>query len=144
MSSDTPSRQRGFSLIEVTLALGIVSFAMVSLLAMIPVGLNSFKQAMDLTVEAQIVQSVVNDIGLRQYSTLATDQYYFDVQGTPTTSATDKAYTAAISFQDGLSNVKSGTTLNSDAGTLAQIAITSASNPSQVRHYTIIIANNGQ
>lgn len=141
--SSTASKQ-GFSLIEVVLALGVVSFAMVSLLALIPVGLASFKKAMSLTVEAQIVQRMSSEIGLRQYSQLASSTNFFDVQGTPTTSATDRVYTAALSFTNGLSNVKSADSLGVTTASVASIDIRSTVNPNQVRHYTIIVANNGQ
>ena len=144
MPKGPSSPARGFSLIEVALALGIVSFAMVSLMALIPVGLGSFQKAMNLTVEAQIVQSITSDVGLRKFSTLASAQYFFDAQGTPVTSGTGRVYTAALSFRDGLSNVKSGETLDSGSGGLASIDITSTVNPGQVRHYTILVANNGQ
>ena len=143
MSNGSSSSARGFSLIEVTLALGIVSFAMVTLLALIPVGLNSFKKAMNLTVEAQIVQSIVTDVGLQKYSALAPTQYFFDVQGTPTTSASDRVYTASLSFQNGLASVKSGTVLADGTGSVADIDITSTVTPQQSRHYSVIIANNG-
>lgn len=43
------------------LALGIVAFAFVGLLGMLPVGLSTFRQAIDTTVSAQIVQRIVSD-----------------------------------------------------------------------------------
>ena len=144
MPKGPSSPARGFSLIEVALALGIVSFAMVSLMALIPVGLGSFQKAMNLTVEAQIVQGITTDVGLRKFSTLAPAQYFYDAQGTPVTSSRGRVYTAALSFRDGLSNVKSGETLDAASGSLASIDITSTVNPGQVRHYTILVANNGQ
>ncbi|SDT95107.1 Verru_Chthon cassette protein B [Verrucomicrobium sp. GAS474] len=136
--------ERGFSLIEVALSLGIVSFAMVSLLALIPVGLGSFQKAMKLTVEAQIVQGITADLGLKKYSDLAPVDYFYDVQGLPVTSASGRVYTASLSFRNGLSNVKGAETLDTAAGTLATIDITSTASPGQVRHYTVLVANNGQ
>jgi uncharacterized protein (TIGR02598 family) len=47
--------------VEVTLAIGIVAFAFVALFALIPVGLTTFRQAMDTSVGAQIAQRIVSD-----------------------------------------------------------------------------------
>jgi uncharacterized protein (TIGR02598 family) len=60
--SHRPSRHRkGFSLVEVVLSIGIVAFAFVSVLGMIPTGLSTFRQAMDTSVGSQIAQRVIND-----------------------------------------------------------------------------------
>ena len=59
MLSASPSRSRaGFSLVEVALAIGIVAFAFVALLGLIPTGLNTFRQAIDKTNETAIVQDL--------------------------------------------------------------------------------------
>jgi type II secretory pathway pseudopilin PulG len=39
----------GFSLVEVTLAIGVIAFAFVALLGMLPVGLNTHRQSVDLS-----------------------------------------------------------------------------------------------
>ena len=53
--------QTAFSLIEVTLAIGIVGFAFTTILGLLPAGLSNFRKAMDTEVEAQIVQQVTNE-----------------------------------------------------------------------------------
>lgn len=50
---------RAFSLVEVTLSIGVVAFAFVSLFALIPVGLDTFREGMGTTVGAQIAQRVI-------------------------------------------------------------------------------------
>ena len=82
-----------FSLIETALALGIVAFAFVGLMGMLPAGLSTFRKAVDTTVSAQIVQHIVSDAEQSDFDTLAaqaastsTDFYvlktrYFDDQG---------------------------------------------------------------
>lgn len=45
----TPMRRAGFSLVEVTLAIGIIAFALVAILALIPVGMKSGGEAIDAT-----------------------------------------------------------------------------------------------
>src|SRR4051812_25122874 len=59
MLTAIPSRSRaGFSLVEVALAIGIVAFAFVALLGLIPTGLNTFRQAIDKKNETAIVQDL--------------------------------------------------------------------------------------
>lgn len=50
-----------FSLVETALAIGVIAFAFVGLLALLPAGLNNFRGAVDTSVSAQIFQRVVTD-----------------------------------------------------------------------------------
>ncbi len=54
--------RRAFSLVEVTIAIGIVAFAFVALVGVLPVGLQTFRRAVDASVSAQITQRIINDI----------------------------------------------------------------------------------
>lgn len=92
------NRSRGFSLVEITLAIGVVAFAFVGLFALLPAGLATFRQAMDTSVGSQIVQRIVSDAQETDFEVLlesaveknkgASSQYYrlpiryFDDQGT--------------------------------------------------------------
>ncbi len=75
----------GFSLVEVTLAIGIISFAFLSLLALLPVGLKSIDGAINMTVGSQIIQRIVDDAGQKDFDILKNDTTpmwrYFDDQG---------------------------------------------------------------
>lgn len=130
------------------MALGIVSFAMVTLLGLIPVGLKSFQSAMRVTVESQIVQAIVTDISLQDYSSLDGTQYFFDVDGMPLSSTNSArplagarpVYTASLSFQNGLEGVD----LNENSARVATIDISSTVNPKRVSHYSVLVANNGR
>jgi len=80
------SRLGGFTLVEVTLAIGIISFAFVAMFGMLPVGLNVSRQAMDTTIEAQIVQQMKTQALQTDFSQLSElgkpgDELYFDDQG---------------------------------------------------------------
>jgi uncharacterized protein (TIGR02598 family) len=85
---------KAFSLIEVTLALGIVSFAFVALLGILPAGLNHFTHSVDASTESQIAQTILTQARQAKFSELQTfasaDQFNFDEQGNLLTSA-DKA-----------------------------------------------------
>ena len=80
---------RGFTLIEVTLAVGISAIALVGLLAMIPQGVMTMKQATDTAIEARIHQQLVAEIaqtdwqhrGKYDYRAPGSDVRFFDDQG---------------------------------------------------------------
>lgn len=52
------SRARGFSLVEVTMALGITAFSVTAMLGLLPVGLGSLRQSANDMVQAQILRSI--------------------------------------------------------------------------------------
>ena len=54
-------RSAGFTLVEVALAIGIVAFAFVALLALLPAGQTAFRRAIDLSTCGQIAQRVINE-----------------------------------------------------------------------------------
>lgn len=58
---DRPAQRSGFTLVEVTLAIGIVAFAFLALLALLPAGSTAFRRAIDLAICGQIAQRVISD-----------------------------------------------------------------------------------
>ena len=87
-----PASAKGFSLVEVALAIAVVAFAFLAIFSLLPVGLGVFREAMDTSVSAQIVQRVVGDATETEFEQLianpASGNYYalpvryFDAQGT--------------------------------------------------------------
>lgn len=76
--------QAGFSLVEVTMAIGIVAFAFTSILGLVPIALNTFHNSVDMAVGSQIVQRVTNDSQQTDYDQLIATPAsvrYFDDQG---------------------------------------------------------------
>lgn len=74
----------GFSLVEVTLAIGLVAFAFVALLGLLPIGWTVFKNGMETSVRSQIFQRVVTDAQQTDFSVLASQPEqlrYFDNEG---------------------------------------------------------------
>lgn len=65
-----PVRLRGFSLVEVTLALGIVSFALIAIFGLVPSGLSTFRTSIDRTVASQIAQNIVNQARQTDFNNL--------------------------------------------------------------------------
>ena len=60
-----PARKRrtqaGFSLVEVTMALGLMSFCLVAMLGMLPVGLQQARQSTDQAAAMQVLAAVRSD-----------------------------------------------------------------------------------
>ncbi len=91
--------KRGFSLVEVVLALSVVSFSCVTLIGLLATGLITIHQATTATIQAQITQAVINDSQVHPYATGYTTTLYFDDEGT-TLSVTDPwLYSAKITSQ---------------------------------------------
>lgn len=75
-----------FSLVEVILALGVVSFAVMAILGLLPTGLSTLRASMNQTVEAQIVRSIGAQAVITPFNDL-TSQSYFTDEGLPTNAA---------------------------------------------------------
>jgi uncharacterized protein (TIGR02598 family) len=83
-----PSGKSGFSLIETVIALGIVAFALVPMIGLMPFGLSAYRNAVDQTTGARIAQQIAGEYAVSSASLpQATTQKwrYFDVMGEETT-----------------------------------------------------------
>ncbi len=58
---------QGFSLVEVTIAMAIASVALVSLMGLIPQGMDTMREAGDTAIEARIHQQVLNELQLTPF-----------------------------------------------------------------------------
>lgn len=77
-----PQFAPAFSLVETAMAIGLMAFAFVSIFGLIPMGLSTFRKAMDQSVNSMIVQQVAAD--LQQNNSIQTGPQpfrYFDEQG---------------------------------------------------------------
>ncbi len=81
-------KNAAFSLVEVTLALGIMAFSFTSIIGLLPLGLTVFRQAIDVSVSSQIVQRVANDAQQTDFSLLIGDVSGTPLVGTDGTKAT--------------------------------------------------------
>lgn len=139
-------QRQGFSLVEVVLAMGILVFCLVALLGLIPMGLQSFRSAMTMTVEAQIAQSVSSDIQLTDFSNLQTmlnpaAKYYFDDQGMAVdASSSNLIYTATVTLE----NLDSPANLPDDVIRNVRIEITNKTAPNKKNDYSVIVVNNNR
>ena len=83
-------RAGAFTLVEVALALGIIAFALLPIVGLVPIGMQVSNSATDQTMTAQIGQRL---IGLMRqsdpsnYAALEASCYYFDNEGQLLSSA---------------------------------------------------------
>jgi len=131
---------RAFSLVEAVISIGIVSFAMLGIFGMIPVGLNNFQSALQLTVESSIVQGVTGELQRTDFSTLsampATNRYY-DEQGKPVTDPAAAVYTVNISSPTALD---ADNLISKDAAKSVVITVSTRSRVSATNSYAVILA----
>lgn len=141
-------RRRAFSLVEVTLALGISSFALLTILGLMPTGLQTMRQAMDSTVESQIVREIRAKVQQTSFASLSSSftdrEFFFSEAGTPTEkNATDKRYTVKTSVEE---PVYPGSQ-EARAGSMSSIAIeitTGLGEVKAVRRQHLLVANHGR
>jgi uncharacterized protein (TIGR02598 family) len=100
--NQSPTSHSGFSLVEVAMALGIFSFAIVGLVGLIPVSVATHKEAKVSTVLSQIQQRLTAELILTdgaKLSNLDGVQRNFDVEGREITSG-PIAYSAKVVLTD--------------------------------------------
>lgn len=89
-----------FSLVEVTIALGIAAFAVLSIIALLPTGLNVLRSSMDTTLQVQIfslLSAEIEQVPFERLPTYASSgPYGFDSDGQRTTTTNETFYSAEI------------------------------------------------
>jgi uncharacterized protein (TIGR02598 family) len=143
-----------FTLVEVTLAIGIISFAFVAMFGMLPVGLNVSRQAMDTTIEAQIVQQMKTQALQTDFSMLGTlsdaADVYFDDQGKQVEQSAG-LYRAGFSSVSEDTLLPDGTPNGTVTRQLKNVTIfientkgaAQSANSKEPKKFTILIPNNG-
>ncbi|MEZ0297399.1 MAG: Verru_Chthon cassette protein B [Candidatus Methylacidiphilales bacterium] len=89
----------GFSLVEVTLAIGLVAFAIVVIFSLMSVGLATLQEANRQIVETEIFNTVGSELSSTPFDQLSTYcsarfPVYFDNEGVETTSVPNRVFTA--------------------------------------------------
>ncbi len=136
--------RRAFTLVETTIAMGIVAFAMVPILGLVPMGLGVFRNAISFTAEAQIVQALSNEILLTEYS-LVTNKYastnlsYYSDEGDLLSSASDPAalYTAKVALCD--VSAPADASVTAAGSKCAIIEISNVAHPANPKKYSLVI-----
>lgn len=101
----------GFSLVEVTLALGVAGFCLITLFGLLPLGLQTNQNALSQTEAASVLSSIVTDLRATPMTSLISPQYqvtlgtetilYINDQGlsvSPTIPNAAPRYKVAVTF----------------------------------------------
>ena len=103
------SKSAAFSLIEVTFALGVAAFCLIAVLGLMPVGVQTNRNATSQTAATSIIASVVSDLRATPIANSTSSQFritfgtpatlYFDSAGQVTTSlGANSRYRLDVSF----------------------------------------------
>ena len=101
------SGARGFTLIEVVFAIGIAATVLIGLVALVPFGTSTMREAMNNTIESRIMQQLTSELqttdwGIDEnYRAELTDKLqeqirYYDDQGTEMAVPGEHIYTARV------------------------------------------------
>jgi len=143
-SAKLVSLRKAFTLVETTIAMGIVAFAMVPILGLVPMGLTTFRNAISVTAEAQIVQGLSNEILLTDYE-LLTNKYsseqvsYYTDEGEHLLTKNDAGalYQAKVVLQD--VSAPADANVTPVASKCAIIEISTIVNPANSKKYSLVI-----
>ena len=106
----------GFSLVEVTLALGVAAFCLITLFGLLPVGVTSNQMAFEQTAAASVAANIVADLRATPVVATATSSPEY---GIPVPASTTETHTIFL-HSDGTAAVASGGTPSGAVDTNAQ------------------------
>lgn len=92
--------RRAFSLVEVTLALGIVSVSLLALIGLLPAGLGVLRESMEETARANIVQRVSAGLATADFASLSAGTLDFDAEGQPAAGDAEAVYRVSLQEAD--------------------------------------------
>ncbi len=147
-------RDGAFSLIEVVIAVGMVSFAVITTIGLMPVGLGALHRAMDSTEEGQIVREIGAQVFLTPYSQLATNfsgaTFYYDQDGvlltnSPAARPSGTRYWVATTVTTPVFPGSSGATglMNSLSTVHIQFMAGATTNATSSNSYNLQVPNSG-
>lgn len=93
-----PSRS-AFSLVEVTLALGVAALCLLAVFGLLPIGLNSNQAAVQQTLAANILNGVIADLRNTPKSSTNSPQFDIPIAGSATPLLVDETGHASTSDQ---------------------------------------------
>lgn len=99
MTAPKHGAREAFSLVEIVIALGLVSFAIVALLSLLSVGLKSSRQAEEDTRIAEMGGSVLARLSYQNPLPLGGTNLFFDADGKEVLSSSSAFYECAAAFR---------------------------------------------
>jgi len=134
----------GFSLIEVTIALGVFAFAMIPIIGLVSSGMKSLRGSMDDGVRGEIVRKVVAEAGRVPYTNLSSfngTNFYFDDEGVQ--QASSNAQTIFVA-SNSIANPPSLVTTNTNIARLLRVTVRHFADTNNKTVYSQLILNTAQ
>jgi len=79
-------QRAGFSLVEVTLALGVAAISLVAIFSFLPVGLQTNRNAIDQSASADVLGAVISDIRATPKTTYQSNNFKINIPADPTSA----------------------------------------------------------
>lgn len=144
-TAKSPSPNDGFSLVEVTLALGILAMAIVPVLGLMPVGMRAIKDAGDDAVHTQIlqsIQSICRQVESDELPQVLSKKRYFDNEGLMVPGESGAMYTVTVSSSGGLQLPSSANPQKNTHGTTLVVTINQVTRPGLPSTFPLHVAQN--
>lgn len=125
--------KRAFQLVEVVLSLALTSFALVSILGLLPMGIKLVEDARRDTLSVEIARSLqlqIQGLARSELQALDSSRFYFDQEGMPTSTVGGESppiYVATMSLSPPAESVLPGM---SASGRLHQVQVRILAHPS--------------
>ena len=128
VSIPLPLRKQAFSLVEVVVALGVIGFALTTLIGLMPVGLNIFRESMTATVQTDVLRQLASQFQETPFAALTNSpkMLYFSDQSTLVTNAADALLGVSYTFTSNTSLLSSNGYANSNLKTAVILLYTRA------------------
>ena len=125
---------RGFTLIEVVLAIGVAAFAIVAMIGLMPSAFTSFRSALSGSQGFRIAQQVFHDVQMADFSQLKPVIHAYDDQGREISAATSAPascrYYARVTLSSTTAGSNSVTVLGNTSVNLMKVRVDVVENPS--------------
>ena len=144
--SPASTRERkGFSLIEATVALGILSFAIVGLIGLMPVGLQTMREAMDDSATSLIARRFIGEFRQNSLDAILTQpmpQRSFDFEGQEVAKESDPLAVYKAQATATLTSGAAGDAASSPNLVKVEIVISPLNSTLPGRSYVAYVARN--
>lgn len=97
---------RAFSLVEVAIALGIISFVLLAVAGMVGVGLDASKSAQLDTIQAATARTLLSKMATNGFGTFSSSTIFINNDGTTNESVTGSAIKAVMTSVSGNSGLR--------------------------------------